>query len=932
MRTNLVGIVVCLICAGSAFAESQPQAVPTFHCVGLYWSPEDGAQDNVCRVRYRQVGAPQWREALPLWFDGRQSPALPPERWRQYRGSIVNLTPGTQYEIELSLQTTGRHASISVQTWSEDFPIARTVPVRNSVTPLIVDQSGSPDGYVLYAPAPGRGTPATTIDVMSQHAQCVEVRASYVILRGLTLKNAQQDGIRLFENCHDIVIENCDISGWGRIAEDGWGRDYDGAIYSKDRALKRVIIQRNYLHHPRSNSNNWRQSRSLPGQAPSSHPQGPQTVVFWDSEGNHVIRYNTVDSDDEHYYNDCFGAGSNFSVRGFPNRDSDIYGNFLSHCWDDAIESEGANCNVRIWGNYTTESLTSIACASVSLGPLYVWRNVSGVMRETPDRWTGGFLKTSDNMGGGRIFVFHNTILQPPRPPEAGPETAGASQGLGWGGAIVNVTSRNNILHVTRNAIRNQKGDSLGDYDYDLYSGRSAIPAGQELHGIKGEPIYAEGSGLQDGKGQFFLSPTSPGYDAALRLPNFNDDLLGQGPDIGTHEAGTPPMEFGVDAYRPQGPPSSETVHEKPVQRGMGLGSPTQNSALEGPFQPMNHRQDADATRLHGQDARATPHAPSEIAADALAARHSIKPGEVWPDDRGRHIQAHGGGILKQGDTFYWFGEDRARDNERGRRYVSCYSSKNLTDWTFRNQVLKLADPENFGPAWVLERPKVFYNAKTKQYVMYMHIDGPAPGTRGGYQLARVGVATCATVDGDYKYLRSFRPLGQESRDIGQFIDDDGSAYLIFEDRPAQGFHIARLSDDYLTVEKDVCLIRAPLEGGAVVHFDGLYYVVGSALTGWRPNPNKYATATSLAGPWSEFQDIAPPETNTYGSQSTMLVKVVGTKTTTVIFLGDIWKPRAQWDSCYLWMPLEIGQGKLRLPEPHEWTIDIETGETTIGR
>jgi hypothetical protein len=41
-------------------------------------------------------------------------------------------------------------------------------------------------------------------------------------------------------------------------------------------------------------------------------------------------------------------------------------------------------------------------------------------------------------------------------------------------------------------------------------------------------------------------------------------------------------------------------------QRGMGLGSPTRNYALGVPFQPMNHRQDADATKPHGQDARAT--------------------------------------------------------------------------------------------------------------------------------------------------------------------------------------------------------------------------------------------------------------------------------------------------------------------------------------
>ncbi len=314
-----------------------------------------------------------------------------------------------------------------------------------------------------------------------------------------------------------------------------------------------------------------------------------------------------------------------------------------------------------------------------------------------------------------------------------------------------------------------------------------------------------------------------------------------------------------------------------------------------------------------------------------MFAAEIFHPGEVWPDDRGQHIQAHGGGILKVGETYYWFGEDRARDNERGLHCVSCYSSTNLAQWTFRNRVFAARTLENFGPRWVLERPKVFYNAPTKKFVMYMHIDGPLPGERGGYGLARVGVAVCDTVDGDYKYLKSFRPLGHESRDIGQFVDDDGAAYLIFEDRPF-GFRIAKLSDDYLNVEKEICLIPEHMEGGAVVHYNGLYYVLGSALTGWNANPNKYATAKSLAGPWSEFKDIAPPEKNTYGAQSSMLLKVVGTKTTSVIFLGDIWKPRTQWDSRYLWMPLEIGDGKMWLPEPHEWTLDISTGETKITK
>ena len=297
-----------------------------------------------------------------------------------------------------------------------------------------------------------------------------------------------------------------------------------------------------------------------------------------------------------------------------------------------------------------------------------------------------------------------------------------------------------------------------------------------------------------------------------------------------------------------------------------------------------------------------------------------IKPGEVWPDDRGQHIQAHGGGILKLGEVYYWFGEDRGQNLDRRSCHVSCYASTNLVDWKFCKDVLNMVAPTNFGPRLVLERPKVFYNAPTKKFVMYFHMDD------GRYQVASVGVAVSDTVDGDYRFLKYFRPLDHESRDIGQFVDDDGTAYLIFEDRPF-GFRIAKLSDDYLTVEKEICLIAKHMEGGALVHYNGLYYAIGSALTGWNPNPNQYATAKSLAGPWSEFKDIAPSATRTYGAQSTLMLKVTGTKTTTVIFMGDIWRPRTQWDSRYLWMPLQIGDGKLWLPEPKPWTLDLKTGE-----
>lgn len=61
-----------------------------------------------------------------------------------------------------------------------------------------------------------------------------------------------------------------------------------------------------------------------------------------------------------------------------------------------------------------------------------------------------------------------------------------------------------------------------------------------------------------------------------------------------------------------------------------------------------------------------------------------------------------------------------------------------------------------------------------------------------------------------------------------------------------------------------------------------------------------------------------------------MLLKVTGTQATTVIFAGDIWKPKAFWDSRYLWMPLRLSGDQMLLPPPAPWTINVHTGESRI--
>ena len=526
------------------FVEAEPSAVPTFHCIGIYWSPPEGHSDNVCQVHYRSQGSTDWKEALPLWYDDRGIGGYP----AGYRGSIVNLDPGTVYEIKLELLNTGTEDALIAETWREDFPIAQIVylPTGRTNQPLEITESGSPDGYILYTHREGK---SSTIDVNNRQDSCIYVSASYIIIRGLILKDASIHGIRILNNVHDVVIEECDISGWGRLQEGEWGHNNDAAVFSDSPNIERIIVQRNKLHHPRADTNSWKEpARTIPRN--THHPLGPQAVTFKprnEGAGHYVIRYNEIYSDEDHYFNDCMGETNNFSYHGFPIRDTDIYGNYVANCWDDGIEAEGANCNVRVWGNYVTETAIKIATQSVSVGPLYIWRNVFGISRVGPNDNVGWrAFKSGDveGWGGGKTYIFHNTILQPP------PPDRGSRHGINAHDASLTYTcTRNNIFHVLssdRDSINSGSPNSTNDFDYDLYNGNINAYRGAEPHGIKGVPIYDR----NNGDGEFALDSSSPGYDAGVVIPNFNDHYTGAAPDMGAHEAGSPPMEFGVNAYQ----------------------------------------------------------------------------------------------------------------------------------------------------------------------------------------------------------------------------------------------------------------------------------------------------------------------------------------------------------------------------------------------
>ena len=505
-RVNRLILLALLFSCAAAAAE--PRAIATFESLGIYWSPPADPGPGGCPIQFRKAGESAWREGLPLWFDARN---------RECRGSLVQLEPGAKYEIQLG------STRFSASTWSERFPVARTVKVKSGKT-LEITEGGTPGGYVLY-------TGDATIDGENSESYNISIAAPYVIVRGLTLKGAKQDAIRLLPGAHDVVIEDNDISGWGRFRytnSKGWqiGMDMDAgvrAVCNKDWRMERTIVQRNRIHHPRYGANSWSWG----------HPAGPQALTYSHCGGNHVIRYNEIYSEEGHYFNDGIGGEDNFSAIGFPNADSDIYGNRISHAWDDAIEAEGGNRNVRIWGNYLDLTATGVASTVTHSGPLYVFRNVYARSRKLSERAPdaddrGPFAKAgaSQEWGGGRRYFFHNTVLQP-----NGNQGAGSGISGNTGQPLTNTVSRNNIWQIWKAHWEsiNEAGGGGNDFDYDLYNGKLNAPRGAEKHGIE-------------------TSQASNGVDRGVRLPNFNDRFVGAAPDIGAQESGAPALQFGLDA------------------------------------------------------------------------------------------------------------------------------------------------------------------------------------------------------------------------------------------------------------------------------------------------------------------------------------------------------------------------------------------------
>jgi hypothetical protein len=322
---------------------------------------------------------------------------------------------------------------------------------------------------------------------------------------------------------------------------------------------------------------------------------------------------------------------------------------------------------------------------------------------------------------------------------------------------------------------------------------------------------------------------------------------------------------------------------------------------------------------------------PLGMTADAAVS--SLTNGTQFKDTSGNVIHAHGGGLIKYGDYYYWYGE--YRDNSNYFLGVRCYRSTDLMNWEYRGEVLKPSSAAELNKCNV-ERPKVMYNASTKQFVMWMHWENGVH-----YGEARAAVAYCSTPDGNYTYQGSFRPLadtgvtdhgkpGYMSRDCSVFVDTDGKGYFISSANENMDLMLYELTPDY----RNIASLKAKLFAGSqreapcLIKRNDYYYLITSGCTGWDPNQAKYAYSKSLSSGWSSLINLG--NNTTYNSQPAFIIPVQGSKGTSYLYTGDRWA--GAWggkvnDSQYVWLPLVFkSDTSLELPFYSSLKIDAAAG------
>ncbi len=314
-----------------------------------------------------------------------------------------------------------------------------------------------------------------------------------------------------------------------------------------------------------------------------------------------------------------------------------------------------------------------------------------------------------------------------------------------------------------------------------------------------------------------------------------------------------------------------------------------------------------------------------------------FRPAQIWSDINGIPINAHGGGVIFCEGKYYWYGEHKLEGKSEAQFAdggIHCYSSTDLMNWKDEGIVLSVDyqdEKSDLAYGCILERPKVVYNEKNKQFVAYfkLYLKGI------GYETSNVGVAVADKPTGPFIYHHKFHGGGSPygSGDFSMFKDDDGKLYHLTVRKPDKTFVIGLLDSNYYYPAGDyqICKgIELHTEAPAVIKRKGIYHLLGSGSSGWKPNAARFYTSSNLKGEWTyhgnpcngfnKIDGIGIEKT--FGGQSSYIIPVQGINDA-YIAMFDIWKPENPITGRYIWLPIDFTHGTMSVNWHDAWTLNV---------
>jgi hypothetical protein len=327
-------------------------------------------------------------------------------------------------------------------------------------------------------------------------------------------------------------------------------------------------------------------------------------------------------------------------------------------------------------------------------------------------------------------------------------------------------------------------------------------------------------------------------------------------------------------------------------------------------------------------------------ATPAPQAAATIQNDVFWKDTSGNPIYSQGGGVLKVGNTYYWYGvkyngavsyynnPGGGKTGDTSFAAITTYSSTDLANWKFEGNAMTSSDLG--GAGWV-GRVGVARNPSTGKYVLVSQLNGG------------LVFGTSSTPNGHFTRAGTQSNIANVSTgmsgDQSVFTDDDGKAYLIYSNKSGRShLYVSPLrASDYLYVEPAKNVYNSSAggrEGNIMFKQNGTYYFCSSDLHGWNSSHTYCITSKNIMGPYSsEFVMQGTDADFSHVTQTGLAFTVTGSSGSFVMFGGDRWSDFAGNGIGYnQWVPVTFNGTTPVFHSLSQWTVDAAAGTWAVGK